>query len=272
MIGAIASRAVLFALLVAGAGAVTTEAGAQNPATRPPGAFVGPTWKTHPDEDQMGEAYPGFAGLIGVSGRVALRCVVGVDGRLSDCEVLDAQPPGLGFEAAALSLTASMEAYPATYRGAPVPSYIRFRHRFSQSDDGPVPPYAGPPPTREALNGGTALAAALFDFWAPKLPALEVADEDLDVADDRRAFVLSLLEKMDAELTQPAQDALALGLARMFSHPDIQRFLKEGGTPPDLDDDAFEAAMDQLWLAEIEAVARVRSRYCATYPCDIPED
>lgn len=237
-----------------------------------PPTYAPARWKALPSEDQMAEAYPAFAFLIGVAGRATLRCRSGVDGRLSDCEVMDAVPSGLGFDQAALTLTPFMEMEPATRDGAPVASQVRFRQNFSLPDPDPIPAYAGEPPSPTALAEAAQRVGQSSDELAPKMRGLNLSDAELGLPEDRRAFVRELTRDMQEELKQTTRAGVILAVARLSEHPQMRRFLAEGGPQPELSQAELAAAFDQAVQATEAAITRVRQRYCAAYPCDIPED
>lgn len=53
-------------------------------------------------------------------GNAAMSCVVRLDQRLEDCQVISETPPGMGFGAAALRLSGQYRALPPTENGQPV--------------------------------------------------------------------------------------------------------------------------------------------------------
>lgn len=65
---------------------------------------VPPTWARTPDPQALADAYPGFAEDAGIEGAAEIECRVS-EARLEACEVKSEKPAGLGFGAAALSLS-----------------------------------------------------------------------------------------------------------------------------------------------------------------------
>ena len=74
--------------------------------------------------------YPSRARREGLTGRVILRGVVTVDGKLRDVSILAAEPGGEGFEEAALAAAAKWRFAPATRRGERVEVYWRLTFEF----------------------------------------------------------------------------------------------------------------------------------------------
>lgn len=73
--------------------------------------------------------YPARAREAQVEGRVILQAVVGVDGSLSDIQVLRAEPTGMGFEEAALDAARSWR-----YEGVGVPVGVNLVMNFELPD------------------------------------------------------------------------------------------------------------------------------------------
>jgi TonB family protein len=71
-----------------------------------------------PDAAQIRALWPETA--QGVNGAATLKCTVTTEGRLDACSVLKETPPGLGFDAAALSAAPSYRFKPAMKLGRPV--------------------------------------------------------------------------------------------------------------------------------------------------------
>jgi len=87
--------------------------------------ITNPTWITVPSP-----VYPDSA-LRGMrSGRVALACDAAPDGRIAACTIVEEDPPGAGFGAAALEAARTARLSPRTVDGVPVASEIRFTMRF----------------------------------------------------------------------------------------------------------------------------------------------
>jgi len=83
-----------------------------------------PDWLQRPTLDQLTAVYPAAAAAKGAEGRAVIRCVVGVEGLLHDCKVVDESPAGLGFGGAALAVAPTMLFKPATRYGKAVEAEI----------------------------------------------------------------------------------------------------------------------------------------------------
>jgi TonB family protein len=64
-----------------------------------------PQWKPVGSEASPLRYYPEVALKSGVEGRAKIRCIVGLDGRLEACEVLNEAPEGYAFGAAAIRMS-----------------------------------------------------------------------------------------------------------------------------------------------------------------------
>ena len=89
-----------------------------------------PDWLKVPDTKQIGAVFPADAFRHGIGGRVDLRCIANIHGLMENCVVESETPEGMGFGAAALSLTPSFLMKPMTRNGQPIPSTIRIPIRF----------------------------------------------------------------------------------------------------------------------------------------------
>ena len=78
-------------------------------------------WVTRPDAEMMTSYYPKEAMDKTVSGRVVLVCKTGLDTRVSDCEVEEEMPIGMGFgDATRRMAEAEFRISPAIVNGKPV--------------------------------------------------------------------------------------------------------------------------------------------------------
>ncbi len=77
-------------------------------------------WAEVPKARGMAQVYPRRAFDLGLTGRVTLDCLVGLNGKLSSCSVLDETPAGYGFGDAALKWAPSFKMKPETLDGHPV--------------------------------------------------------------------------------------------------------------------------------------------------------
>lgn len=84
-------------------------------------SLASPYWVAGFDPDQELKVFPPEAAAKGVtSGRGVAQCQVADSGSLSDCKPYQADPEGLGFDTAAVTLASTMRMNPWTVDGSPV--------------------------------------------------------------------------------------------------------------------------------------------------------
>ncbi|HKU42991.1 MAG TPA: TonB-dependent receptor [Polyangiales bacterium] len=112
-----------------------------------------------PSLKQFVEAvYPPQALEQGLSARVEIELVIGVDGRVSDAKVKT--PVGNGFDEAALAAARQLTFEPATRDGQPVAARVTFPYVFEWKAPEPPPEPAEPPPPAPARFEGQVLDAS----------------------------------------------------------------------------------------------------------------
>jgi TonB family protein len=108
-------RRVMLATILAGLSAA--GAMAQTPAD----VVEAPSWRSKPSGEDVNRYYPAGSLDRSLSGKVVLRCKVGLDGRARDCAVASEGPWGLGFgEAGKRLIEAKSVFHPGKVNGKPV--------------------------------------------------------------------------------------------------------------------------------------------------------
>jgi TonB family protein len=74
--------------------------------------------------------YPPRAKAQGVAGVVTLRIFVQKNGKVSLARVADVDPPGYGFETAAVEAADQWRFHPALHKGRPVEGVVDFTVKF----------------------------------------------------------------------------------------------------------------------------------------------
>lgn len=223
-------------------------------------------WSHPVQPDLAAELYPGFASLLGESGRVLLICRIEDDGHPYLCEAVREAPHGLGFGAAARVVVASGEFTAARRDGEIVPSRIQTTVRFWSPERAPFGGWTGPEPTPAAL----ALAREMFDEMAAarKLPA-SYRDEMMDGLDhDRRAVVGPWLDELFPRDEAREKEATTLQMARLFGEDGLRRL--RAGEPVDWpsEEEVYAACPDPT-PEERAAMEELRRRYCERYECGV---
>jgi hypothetical protein len=119
-------------------------------------AAVTPTWAEAPTYADAAAVYPAKAKAEHVAGSAVMSCTVTLNGRLSDCAAIAAQPEGMGFDDAAHRLTPKFRAELGS--GVRSGSEVRFTIGFTPEMAG-----AGPPLEK---NITWAALPAISDFQA----------------------------------------------------------------------------------------------------------
>jgi TonB family protein len=84
-----------------------------------------PYWLAGFDPDQALKVYPPEAAARGVgTGRGVAKCAVALDGTLTNCSAIEADPEGLGFSEAVVKLASTMRMNPWSRDGTPVDGAI----------------------------------------------------------------------------------------------------------------------------------------------------
>jgi TonB family protein len=105
---------------------------AEAPAASPPPVIAKPDWAVKPTGADVADLYPPEAVKANVDGAATIACAVSLEGRLTDCKVLDEAPAQAGFGAAALKLSERFQMKPMSRDGQPVAGgKIRIPIRFS---------------------------------------------------------------------------------------------------------------------------------------------
>lgn len=222
------------------------------------------SWKAVPDGEAMADAYPGFASHAGIEGKASLVCMSGVDGRLSACRVEKVAPTGLGFDAAALTLTDRFESNPQTRNGALTASEVSFRVIFTLPPVDTVLPWDGAEPSAEAMG----LAREVAPRFTPGLRQgpRAISLDGLDA--DRVEAVQAMIDGIEREFRPEAVEAIATAMARTLS-PETLRGLGLGQRPsrPDLSDEQLERSGDKAKALGLRVNEKLHSLYCAAYDC-----
>ena len=126
-----------------------------------------PIWREAPSFAEVAAAYPARAD--GASGFVVLRCQVGRDDRLKDCDILTVVPRGKGFEHAAEALAGRFRLIGIADRNKWTPdAYTTVRIRFVDPKGSDFRVHRIAEPTWTAVPSPAEVAAALPGAAAAK--------------------------------------------------------------------------------------------------------
>lgn len=225
-----------------------------------------PYWAQPVRPDLAERLYPGFAVLLGESGRVTVVCPVEDDGHPYLCEVVDEAPRGLGFGAAARVMVASAEIGAARVDGVVVPRTVRTTVRFHMAGaDVPFGGWTGPEPTPAALK----LAREMIEEAPPEdmpRPYRETMMDGLDY--DRQQVVAPWVDELLPRDEAREKEVLAIQMARLFDEATMRR-IRSGESVDWPSKEQIYAACPDPTPAELAAMEEIRRRYCDRYECGV---
>lgn len=218
-------------------------------------------WASQPTAGDMAEAYPDFARMARIPGKVKMRCHYTLDGVLERCRKIGVAPEGLNFDRHVPRLLAKYVVVPQTYDGRPAPSSIDFVIAFNPS---PTPAaYAGQPVTDGEL---AALRRKVgIDRERERRMAQYIGSRTVEL--DRSAAVAAIVDRAYAAEDSARYDAMLRGVVQALT-PAERRVLASNDyvTLPTLAQ--IEAVSPEFHAANARLATRMRSEYCAAYSCD----
>ncbi len=125
------------------------------------GVITNPTWTRLPTAEDLARYYPPQATIAGVNGRAVMTCLVTAEGSVSDCQVVDETPPGLGFGGAAVAMAPLFRMTPRALDGEPVGgARVTIPIRFVIAGE------AAPDAQQAAPPAGLSMKMAMSVSWA----------------------------------------------------------------------------------------------------------
>jgi TonB family protein len=131
-----------------------------------------PDWLKKPTGEDLAWAYPVRAAREGLGGKAKIHCFVASDGKLTDCSVVNEDPVGEGFGAAALALAPQfqMTRPPNDFKA---PAEITIPIVFAMPK--PATPDMAAPSISLAEPVARAKSWIAAHDWTPSLPHMSIA-------------------------------------------------------------------------------------------------
>lgn len=219
-------------------------------------------WVSQPSASDIAQAYPDFARMAQIPGKVKLRCDYTLEGVLERCRKLGVAPAGLQFDRALPRLLALYQVRPQTYDGQPAPSPIEFVIAFNPPPA--PPPYAGPPVTETEL-AAVRRTVSLIGRVENQM-AQQRASRSVDL--DRMTPVAGMVDRAFAA-EGDARDAATMRALVQAMTPGDRRELSSSRSYMALPNRfELERVSPEYHAANRQLATRMRTEYCAAYACD----
>ena len=213
-----------------------------------------------PDAERMRAAYPTFARIAGIEGKVWMRCAYTMAGTLERCRKRGVAPEGLNFDKAIPFLLADYLVEPQTIDGKTAPGEIDFVIHFAPPSTPPT--WTGEPVTEDEMRSARRIVAAQL-FTVDRYG--ERGNAHRTVAIDRYQVAADMLDRAFTAEGEARNDALARALVQSMTPEDRRAFRRgefRGGSTYQM-----ETVSPELFAANARIAERIRTEYCAAYPC-----
>lgn len=219
-----------------------------------------------PSATDLAEAYPAFARMARIPGKVKMRCEYAISGTLQRCRQLAVAPEGLNFEALVPRLLSKYTVSPQTYDGRPAPAPITFVISFTPP---PAPgPYAGEP----IRDADVAVVRRSLSYMgdSENRAAQYRASRSVDL--DRMTPVGGMVDRAYAAEGAARRAAMPLAVVQTLLPADRRELSKPTGYVMFPTLYQMEAESPEFFAANERLAARMRTEYCAAWSCstDLP--
>lgn len=232
-----------------------------------PGCEKGPEivpagWVSRPSAVDIARAYPDFARMAHIPGRVRMRCNYTADGALERCRKLGVAPEGLNFDQSVPRLLAQYVVRPQTVDGMVAPAPIEFVIAFDPPS--PPPASAAPPATAAemtALRRGFVLTRGMESQFAQ-----HQASRSVEL--DRMSAVAAIVDRAYESEEGVGVETVLRGLVQAMTATQRQELVTQPRymvLPNRLE---LEMASPEYFAYSQRLATRMRTEYCATYACD----
>jgi hypothetical protein len=215
-----------------------------------------------PDAERIRAAYPTFARIAGIEGKVWMRCAYTLDGLVERCRKRGVAPEGLNFDKGISGLLADYIVEPQTIDGRAAPGEIDFVIHFAPPSAPPA--WQGEPITDTEMRAARRLVTAqlgMVDRFGVR------GNAHRTVAIDRYPVVAEMLDRAFTAEGEARNDAMARALVQAMT-PEARRAFRRGGFGgASLYE--MEAVSPELFAVNARIAKRIRDEYCAAYPCAV---
>ena len=222
---------------------------------------------SRPSASDMAEAYPDFARMARIPGKVKMRCEYNIAGTLQRCRQIAVAPAGLNFDKGVPRLLSKYAVTPQTVDGRPAPAPIVFTISFTPQPA--PPPYAGEP----IRDADVAVVRRSLSYMgeAENRSAQYRATRSVDV--DRMTAVGGMVDRAYAAEGAARRAAMPLAVVQTLLPADRRQLSQPTGYVMFPTLWQMEAESPEFFAANERLAQRLRTEYCAAFACstDLPE-
>lgn len=222
------------------------------------------TFVQTPSATEMRAAYPTFARLAGIEGKVWMHCAYTLEGALERCRKKGVAPEGLNFDRPVGRLLAYYVVDPQRIDGRAAPGEIDFVIHFAPPP--PPPAWTGAPITdaerRQALRVVDSQLLQ-FDEYGERGNAHRTVDID------RYQPVATMLDEAFAAEADARRDALATAFVQAMTPAFRREFLSPRAAFRGVTAYEMETVSPELYAVNARIAERIRAQYCAAYSCAV---
>lgn len=220
-----------------------------------------------PSATDLAEAYPAFARMARIPGKVKMRCEYSISGTLQRCRQIAVAPEGLNFEAGVPRLLSKYTVSPQTYDGRPAPAPITFVIAFTP------PPAPGPYTGEPIRDADVAVVRRSLSYMgeAENRAAQYRASRSVDL--DRMTAVGGIVDRAYAADGAARRAAMPLAVVQTLLPADRRELSKPTGYVMFPSLWQLEAESPEFFAVNERMASRMRTEYCAAWSCstDLPE-
>lgn len=216
-----------------------------------------------PSAAEMRAAYPTFARIAQIEGKVWMHCAYTLEGTLERCRKRGVAPEGLNFDKPVGRLLAYYVVDPQMIDGRAAPGEIDFVIHFAPS--AAPPPWTGEPITDAELRQAQRVIDSQlmqFDEYG------ERGNAHRTVAIDRYQPAAAMLDRAFAEEADARRDALSRAFVQAMIPAARREFLSPRAPFRGVTAYEMEAVSPELFAVNARIAKRIRDEYCAAYPCE----